>query len=245
MHPKMTGATAGRVLRQLSHDKRTIGLLFVVPAVLLGLLAWIYSDSPLIFDMIGAPLLGIFPFIVMFLITSVTTLRERSSGTLERLLAMPIGKLDILLGYALAFGFIAIVQALIVSFLAVHVYGLDVAGPEWFLILVALVDALLGTTLGLLLSAFARTEFQAVQFMPAFVLPQFLLCGLLVQVDKLPNILQIIANCLPLTYAVEAMQSVASEATISGSAYRDVLVVAGFAAAAVLLGAATLRRKVK
>lgn len=245
MHPKMTIATAGRVLRQLSHDKRTIGMLFVVPAVLLGLLAWVYSDTPLIFDMIGAPLLGIFPFIVMFLITSVTTLRERSSGTLERLLAMPIGKLDILLGYALAFGFVAIVQAAFVSFLAVRAYGLDVAGPEWFLVLVALVDALLGTTLGLLLSAFARTEFQAVQFMPAFVLPQFLLCGLLVPVDKLPNILQTIANCLPLTYAVDAMQGVTSEVSVNGDAYRDILVVAAFAAASILLGAATLRRKVK
>lgn len=245
MHPKMTIATAARVLRQLSHDKRTIGLLFVVPSVLLGLLAWIYSDSPLIFDMIGAPLLGIFPFIVMFLITSVTTLRERSSGTLERLLAMPIGKLDILLGYALAFGLIAILQATLVSFLSVHAYGLDVAGPEWFLVVVALVDALLGTTLGLLLSAFARTEFQAVQFMPAFVLPQFLLCGLLVPVDKLPDALHAISNCLPLTYAVKAMQAVTSETTISGGTYRDVLVVAAFALAAVLLGAATLRRRVK
>jgi ABC-2 type transport system permease protein len=195
--------------------------------------------------MIGAPLLGIFPFIVMFLITSVTTLRERSSGTLERLLAMPIGKLDILLGYALAFGCIAILQATLVSFLSVHVYGLDVVGPEWFLIVVALVDALLGTTLGLLVSAFARTEFQAVQFMPAFVLPQFLLCGLLVPVDKLPNILHAVADCLPLTYAVKAMQSVTSESTISGDTYRDVLVVAVFAVAAVLLGAATLRRRAK
>lgn len=245
MHPKMTLATAARVLRQLGHDHRTIALLFVVPAILLGLLAWIYSDSPLIYDMIGAPLLGIFPFIVMFLITSVTTLRERSSGTLERLLAMPIGKLDILLGYALAFGLIAILQATLVSFLAVHAYGLDVAGPEWFLIVVALVDALLGTTLGLLLSAFARTEFQAVQFMPAFVLPQFLLCGLLVPVEKLPGILEAVSNCLPLTYAVKAMQSVTNEVTVSGQAYRDVLVVAAFAVASILLGAATLRRRVK
>lgn len=245
MHPKMTIATAGRVLRQLSHDPRTIGLLFVVPAVLLGLLAWIYSDTPLVFDAIGAPLLGIFPFIVMFLITSVTTLRERSSGTLERLLAMPIGKLDIILGYALAFGAIAIVQATIVSFLAVHVFGLDVAGPEWFLIAVALVDALLGTALGLFVSAFAKTEFQAVQFMPAFVLPQFLLCGLLVKVDELPTVLHYVAECLPLTYAVDAMQHLVNQTSIHSEAYRDVGVVIAFGLGAILLGAVTLRRKTK
>jgi ABC-type multidrug transport system, permease component len=245
MHPKMTAATAKRVLRQLSHDPRTIGLLFVVPSVLLGLLAWIYSDTPLLFDAIGAPLLGIFPFIVMFLITSVTTLRERSSGTLERLLAMPIGKLDIILGYALAFGAIAIVQATIVSFLAVHAFGLNVAGPEWLLIVVALADALLGMALGLFVSAFATTEFQAVQFLPALVLPQFLLCGLLVPVDSLPNALHYIAECLPLTYAVEAMQHITSDKTIGTEAYGDIAIVLAFATAAILLGGATLRRKTK
>ncbi len=245
MHPSMTMATALRVLRQLSHDKRTIGMLFVIPLILMGLLAWIYSDTPLIFDMIGAPLLGVFPFVVMFLITSVTTLRERSSGTLERLLALPIGKLDILLGYAMAFGLTAVAQATLVSFVAVHIYGLNVAGPEWFLILVALVDALLGTALGLLVSAFARTEFQAVQFMPAVVLPQFLLCGLLVQVDKLPSALHVIANCLPLTYAVKAMQRLATEATVNGAAYGDVLIVLAFVVASILIGAATLRRRTK
>lgn len=245
MHPKMTMATAKRVLRQLSHDPRTIAMLFVVPSVLLGLLAWIYSDTPLIFDAIGAPLLGIFPFIVMFLITSVTTLRERSSGTLERLLAMPIGKLDIILGYALAFGAVAIAQATVVSFLAVHVFGLDVAGPEWFLVVVALADALLGTALGLFVSAFAKTEFQAVQFMPAFVLPQFLLCGLLVKLDGLPTVLHYVAQCLPLTYAVDAMQRLVGSASIHTQAYQDVCIVLAFAVVAILLGAATLRRKVK
>ena len=244
MNPRLTLATSSRVLRQLKHDKRTIALLFVVPCVLLWLLSWIYGDSPT-FDMIGAPLLGIFPFLMMFIVTSITTLRERSSGTLERLLAMPIGKLDILGGYAIAFGLIAIVQSLIVSTLAVYALGLDVAGPQWFLVLVALVDALLGTALGLCASALARTEFQAVQFMPAFVLPQALLCGLVKPVEQLPNILEAIARILPLTYAVDAMQLVTREATPSAQAYGDVMIVLAFAVAAIFLGAVTLRRQTK
>lgn len=244
MQPRLAFATALRVLKQLSHDLRTLALLFVVPSVLLGLLAWIYKDTP-VFDMVGAPLLCIFPFLMMFIVTSVTTLRERSSGTLERLLAMPISRLDILLGYALAFGLIAIVQATIVSTLAVYAYGLDVPGPQWFLILVALVDALLGTALGLCASALARTEFQAVQFMPAFVLPQALLCGLLMPLNQLPRILEVIARFLPLTYAVDAMQLVTHEHTPSAQAYGDVLFVLAFVVAAILVGAATLRRKTK
>jgi len=244
MQLRLTLATAARVLKQLEHDKRTLGLLFVVPCVLLGLLAWIYGDSPT-FDFIGAPLLGIFPFLMMFIITSVTTLRERSSGTLERLLAMPIGRLDILGGYALAFGLIAIVQSAIVSTLAVYGLGLDIAGPQWFLMLIALVDALLGTALGLCASALARTEFQAVQFMPAFVLPQALLCGLLMPLEQLPRVLEVIARVLPLTYAVDAMQLVTREASPSSQAYGDVLIVLAFALAAVFLGAVTLRRRTK
>jgi ABC-2 type transport system permease protein len=245
MSPRRTVATSVRVLRQLGHDHRTLGLLFVVPVVLLGLLAWVFSETPRVFDMIGAALLGVFPFIVMFVVTSIATLRERSGGTLERLLAMPVGKLDIILGYGLSFGLLAVVQGTIASTFAVHVFGLDIAGPQWLLIVVAVANAVLGTTLGLLASAFARTEFQAVQFMPAFVLPQFLLCGLLVPVQNMPGFLEGVANVLPLTYAVDAMANISRETTISGDTVTDLLTVLAFATAAIVLGAATLRRQTK
>lgn len=194
MSIRRTLATSSRVMSQLKHDHRTLGLLFVVPVVLMGLLAWIFEASPMVFDKLGPPLLGIFPFVMMFIVTSVTMLRERSSGTLERLLTMPVARLDILLGYALSFGFVAIVQAALASAASIFIFDLDIAGPVWFLVVIALADALLGMALGLLASAFARTEFQAVQFMPAFVLPQALLCGLVVPLDKLPTILHWIAN---------------------------------------------------
>lgn len=244
MHLNMTVATAARVLRQLSHDVRTVALLFIVPCILLGILSWMYGGGA-VFDQIGAPLLGIIPFLMMFVVTSVTTLRERSSGTLERLLTMPIGKLDILLGYALAFGLVAVLQSVFVSTTSVYVFGLDVVGPQWFLIAVALVVALLGTALGLCASALARTEFQAVQFMPAFVLPQILLCGLLLPISQLPTTLEVIARILPLTYAIDAMQRVTIEANPSSEAFNDILVIIIFVVAAILLGAATLRRRTK
>ncbi|HSW79822.1 MAG TPA: ABC transporter permease [Candidatus Saccharimonadales bacterium] len=245
MHPRIVLATSARVFKQLRHDPRTLALMLVVPCVLLGLLAWMYSDTPLLFDHIGASLLGIFPFVIMFLITSITTLRERTSGTLERLLAMPVGKLDIILGYALTFGFLAMIQSLVAGFISIHVYGLNVVGPEWFVFVIAIVDAILGAALGLFVSAFASTEFQAVQFMPAFILPQFLLCGLLVPLAHLPHALYLIAKCLPLTYSVSAMQWVSIQPAISDEAYRDVLIVLAFAVGAIILGAATLRRQTK
>jgi len=242
MNPPLLLATARRVLLQVRADPRTVALLLVVPCVLIGLLAWIYSGTNT-FDAIGAPLLGVFPFVVMFLVTSIATLRERSSGTLERLLSTPLGKADFLGGYAVAFGALAVVQALVATAFAIWVCGLDVAGPVWLLLLVAVVDALLGTAIGLLLSAFARTEFQAVQFMPAFVLPQFLLCGLLVPRDAMPEVLSAVSDLLPLSYAVDAMRTVTVEASGVSTVAGDVAVVAGFVVAAITLGSLTLRRR--
>lgn len=242
MNPRLAIATAGRVLQQVRADHRTVGLLIVVPVVLIGLLAWIFSGTK-VFDNIGAPLLGVFPFVVMFLVTSVTTLRERSSGTLERLLSTPLGKGDFLAGYAVAFGALAVGQALVATGFAVWVFGLDVAGPRWLLVVVAVVDAVLGTATGLFVSAFARTEFQAVQFMPAFVLPQFLLCGLLVPRDALPRALELLSDVLPLSYAVDAMRTVTTELDAAAEVGRDVMIVAVFAVAAIAAGSLTLRRR--
>ena len=242
MNPAVTLATARRVLGQLRHDHRTLAMLIVVPCVLLSLLAWIF-DGTRTFDGLGAPLLGIFPFVVMFLVTSVATLRERTSGTLERLLTMPIGKLDLLVGYALAFGLVAVVQATVAATLSVTLLGLDIAGPFWFLLLVAVLDALLGMALGLFVSAFAATEFQAVQFMPAFVLPQFLLCGLLVPRDRMDDVLHAVSSVLPLSYAVDAMRDLGTTEGVAAEAWGDLSVVAFAIVLALGLGAATLRRR--
>jgi ABC-2 type transport system permease protein len=242
MSARLTLVTAGRVLRQIRHDPRTIGLLVVVPCVLLGLLAWIYQNTP-VFDSLGAPLLGVFPFVVMFLVTSIATLRERRSGTLERLLTLPLGKGDLLGGYAVAFGALAAVQAVIATAFSVWVLGLDVAGSTSLLLVVAVVDAVLGTALGLFLSAFAATEFQAVQFLPAFVLPQFLLCGLLVPRDELPAFLHAVSAILPLSYAVDAMRTITTDASGGADVARDMAIVLAFAVAALAAGSATLRRR--
>jgi ABC-2 type transport system permease protein len=242
MNVRRTLVTAGRVLAQLRSDHRTIALMLVVPCVLMGLLAWIFADTP-VFDQIGAALLGVFPFVVMFLVTSIATLRERTSGTLERLLTTPMGKGDFMFGYALAFGLMAVVQALIATAFAVWVCGLDVAGPLWMLVAVAVLDALLGTALGLLASGFARSEFQAVQFMPAFVLPQFLLCGLLVARDRLPDVLRVVSDVLPLSYAVDAMKAVTTSATPGSDVTANATVIAVWVVVALVLGSLTLRRR--
>jgi ABC-2 type transport system permease protein len=242
MSARLTLATARRVLRQLRQDRRTVAMMLLVPVLLLSLLAWVYDGSDT-FDRIGPPLLGIFPFIVMFLVTSVATLRERTSGTLERLLTMPVGKGDLLVGYALAFGLVAVVQSTLAAGVAIYDLDMELAGSAWLVVVVALANGLLGTALGLLVSAFARSEFQAVQFLPAVILPQFLLCGLLVPRADMPEALQSVSDALPLSYAVDALTEVQTTAGLSGSIGQDLAVILGFTAAALAAGAATLRRR--
>jgi ABC-2 type transport system permease protein len=234
-------ATSRRALLQLPHDPRTIGLMIVVPVLLMGLLAWILSGTHG-FDLYGPMYLGVFPLIIMFLVTSVATLRERTGGTLERLLTMPLSKTDFIFGYALAFGTFAVLQAAVVSAFSFGVYGMDVAGSAWMVGVVAVADALLGTALGLFVSAFATTEFQAVQFMPVILIPQFLLSGIVVPRDQLPDVLRWISDVLPLSYAIDATLKVMTASADSGF-WKDIVVIGVWAAGALFLGSATLRRR--
>jgi ABC-2 type transport system permease protein len=240
---RVTLATTRRVLQQLRADHRTIALLFVVPLVLLTLLRYVFDESPLVFQSVGGPLLALFPFVTMFLVTSVAMLRERTSGTLERLLSLPMAKGDLLTGYALAFGLLAVVQTSIAAAVTLGPLGLNVRGSVGLVVVLAVLDALLGTALGLLLSAFARSEFQAVQFLPAVVLPQLLLCGLFGDRDAMARPLQWLSDVFPLTYAVQGMQRVCASADVTGLLLRDLAVIAGCTVLFIALGAATLPRR--
>jgi ABC-2 type transport system permease protein len=241
MSGRITLATTLRVLAQIRHDHRTIALLLVVPSALLFLLQQLLGD--LQFDRLGAPMLGMFPFITMFLVTSISMLRERTTGTLERLMTMPLAKLDLLGGYGIAFALLATVQALVTSAVAFLLLGLDVAGSSWLIIALAVLNAVLGSSLGLLASAFASSEFQAVQFMPAFVLPQILLCGLLIPLDQMAGWLEAVASVLPLTFAFEALDAVAVDGDSLADVGGDVTVLLAMTAVAIGLAALTLRRR--
>jgi ABC-2 type transport system permease protein len=240
--PALTLATTRRILTQLRHDPRTVVMLVLVPTLLMILLRYVFN-SPLVFSHVAPALLGVFPFLIMFLIASITTLRERTTATLERLMTLPIGRLDLLFGYALAFGAIAVVQVALAAGVSLSWLGLDLAGSVGMLLVIAVLDALLGMALGLFVSAFARTEFQAIQFMPVFVLPQILLCGLFVPRENMGWLLRWLSDVMPLSYAVEALNRVTASSTIDAVILRNLVVVACCALLALVLGAATLRRR--
>jgi ABC-2 type transport system permease protein len=240
---RATGATALRVIMQLRRDRRTLVLIVAVPCLLVFLVHELFVDRPQVFQHLGVPLLGLFPLISMFLVTSITMLRERTTGTLERLMTMPLEKADLLFGYASAFALVAAVQASIVSFVGFGLLGLEAAHATALVVALAVANAVLGMAFGLFLSAFARTEFQAVQFMPAFILPQLLLCGLLVPRDSMAEWLRWVSAFFPLTYAYDALARTADDADLGPRFWLDVAVVLGSTILALALGAATLRRR--
>lgn len=235
-------ATARRVLQQLAHDRRSVALVVLLPSLLMVLFKGVFDGDQATFDRIGPQLLGIFPFTIMFLLTSVTMVRERTSGTLERLLTTPLRRHELVLGYGLAFGLAGLVQALVSSAVAVWGLGLGVRSP-WVVVLLAVVDALLGTALGLLMSAFATTEFQAVQFMPLVVIPQFLLCGLLTPRADMAGPLSALSDALPLSYAADAFTEATRSSGLSGGIGQDLLVLVACVLAAIAGASATLRRR--
>jgi ABC-2 type transport system permease protein len=243
MSAAATASTTLRVLTQLRRDPRTIALLLLVPALLITLLRFVFDGQPATFDRLGGPMIGLFPFITMFLVTSITMLRERTGGTLERLMSMPVGKLDLLAGYGAAFAAVAALQAAITATVAFALLDLDVAGSTSAVVALAIGNAVLGMSLGLFVSAFATSEFQAVQFMPAFVLPQLLLCGIFVARDEMASALEAISDALPLTYAFDALDRVASGGDFGARGWLDVAVVVGVTLLALGLGALTLRRR--
>ncbi len=242
MNTMLALATARRILNQLRHDRRTVVMMILVPSLLLVLLRYVFNSAQA-FSAAAPALLAVFPFAIMFIVTSITTLRERTTATLERLMTMPIAKLDLLVGYALAFGLVAVLQVLVATGISLTWLGLEIDGSVWLLVLIAVLDALLGTALGLFASAFARTEFQAVQFMPAIVMPQILLCGLFAPRASMTPVLEWLSNIMPLSYAVDALTQVTHSADVDATLVRNLLIVAGCGLLALVLGAATLRRR--
>lgn len=248
-HLKPFGATTFRILRQLVADRRSIAMIVLVPILVITLMYFMFQNAPKPargvspFQNACLILLGLLPLIVMFLITSISMQRERVSGTLERILTTPLRRLDLLAAYGTAFSLAAAAQATIACVLAFSLLGFDTAGSPIWVFVIAIANAVLGVGLGLLCSAFARTEFQAVQFMPVVIVPQLLLCGIIVPRDMLPDWLQWISNVLPASYALEALREVGRHPELTATAVRDIAVVIGFAVMALGLAAATLRRR--
>jgi ABC-2 type transport system permease protein len=197
-------------------------------------------------DYFGAAAIGLIVFFLVFVVTIVSFLNERSQGTLERLMASPLRRGEIVVGYMIGFTVLALVQSVEVLLFALYVLNVHNAGNVFLIFGIEALMAIAAVNLGIFLSMFARTEFQAVQFIPLVIVPQFLLSGILFPVESEPTWLQYLSNVLPLTHAVNALRAVMIKgADLTWSSLQlDTGVVAAFVILFVAAGTATLRRRV-
>jgi ABC-2 type transport system permease protein len=197
-------------------------------------------------DYFGAAFIGIVVFFLVFVVTIVSFLNERTQGTLERLMASPLRRVEIVIGYMLGFTVLALIQSAEVLVFSLAVLKVHNAGNVALIFGIEALMAIAAVNLGIFLSMFARTEFQAVQFIPLVIVPQLLLSGVLFPVSTEPKPLQLLSNVLPLTYAVNGLRDVMIKgADLTWSSLQlDVGVVLGFVLLVLVAGATTLRRRI-
>ena len=232
---------AQRIILQLLHDRRTLALLIIVPLVIASLIGVIVPDK-MTLDFVAPPMLAILIFFFGFILPGINALRERSQGTMERLMASPASRMDIVGGYLLGFLLFALLQTMVLFFYNTYVFDVSFHGELWQILIF---QALLGTgavCMGIFFSILARNEFQMMQFIPLIILPQIVLCGLLWPISQMPDYLQWLANALPLTYGVEGINALMVQGQSLADIGKDVGILAGYAVGMLILAAVTLRR---
>ena len=233
-----TLAIALRILRQISRDRRSLALIIVAPIVVMALVGFSFGDQQGVLDRIAPGLIAVFVLFFTFVLTGVSFLRERAQGTLERLLTTPVGRADILVGYTTGFFVLAMVQSVIVVTFTLLVLQVNYQGSIWQIWTVLVPLVVVGVSLGVFISTFARNEFQVVQFIPLLLAPQIFLSGVIAEVDKMPAVLEVLAYLLPLTYAVDGLQDIMLRGDSLGSLGLELGVLALYVVA--LLTAATV-----
>ncbi|MCK4368939.1 MAG: ABC transporter permease [Dehalococcoidales bacterium] len=241
MIPSQAFTIATRIINQLIRDRRTMVLIVVVPLVVMTLIGLSFPEGTVL-DYIAPALLATMALFFSFLLTGISFLRERSQGTMERLMASPVSRLDIVVGYLFGFFIFALLQTLIVVLFTIYALDVTYQGDLWQIFIFQIVIITAAVNLGIFISTFARNEFQMVQFIPLIIFPQIFLCGVIWPVEQMPNYLQWLSKILPLTYGVDGLRDI----MLAGKSLLDVgfelAVLVGFAVVISIIAAFTLRR---
>lgn len=236
---------AGRIINQVVRDRRTLALILVVPVVVMTIIWLSFPEEIGTLDYVAPALLATLALFFGFLLTGISFLRERSQGTLERLMASPVSQADIVLGYLLGFFLFALLQSLIIVLFTVYALDIHYTGDIWQIFVFQTVILIGAINLGIFISAFAKNEFQMVQFIPLIILPQVFLCGLLWPVAQMNTALQWVAKFLPLTYAVSGLRDIMLNGKSLVEAGGDLSVLVGFAVGISIITAFSLQRRSK
>ncbi|MCU4717328.1 ABC transporter permease [Halapricum hydrolyticum] len=220
---------ATRILLSLRGDRRTLALVVVVPAFLIWLLSEVFARP----EPVAPILLGVFVFFLTYILTAIGFLRERTAGTLERVLVAPVSRSGLVLGYVVGFGVLATVQSLVLLLAAVAFLDVSFANGVALFVLIELLGALTALGTGVVLSLFAQNEFQAIQFIPVVITPQVILGGTFMPVEELPTYLEYPARLMPITYLIDAMEYVVLDVGTTSEFWTAVAVLVGFVIAAI------------
>jgi ABC-2 type transport system permease protein len=232
---------AQRIILQLIRDRRTMVLLIIVPLVIASLVGVIVPDKTTL-DYVAPPMLAVLILFFGFLLPGINALRERSQGTMERLMASPVSRLDIVGGYLLGFLLFALIQTMVLFFYNTYVFNVSFHGDLWQILVFQILIGIGAVCMGIFFSILARNEFQMMQFIPLIILPQIILCGLIWPVEKMPDYLQWLAKALPLTYGVDGIKALMVQGQSLLDIGKDIGVLAGYAVGLLILAALTLRR---
>ena len=228
-------------MTQLARDRRTIALILIAPLVIASLIG-VSVPNKMILDSTLPAILAMLILFFGFLLSGISFLRERSQGTRERLMASPVSRVDILVGYLLGFLVFAMLQTLILFFYSVYVLKVDFHGSLWQIIIFQILIGILAVCLGIFISAFAKNEFQMVQFIPLIIVPQVFVCGLLFPVSQMPGYLQWLAKFLPLTYGVDGIRALMLQGQSLLDIPKEIIVLVAYAVVLMVLAGISLRR---
>ena len=241
MIPSQAFTIASRIMRQLIRDRRTLALIVLVPVVVMTLIGLSFPEGNVL-DFIAPALLATLALFFSFLLTGISFLRERSQGTMERLMASPVSRLDIVVGYLFGFFIFALTQTLIIVLFTIYVLDVHYYGNLWQIFVFQTIVITGAVNLGIFISTFARNEFQMVQFIPLILFPQIFLCGVIWPVEQMPDYLQWLSVILPLRYAVDGLRDIMLAGKNLTDVWFELVVLVGFAAVMSVLAAITLRR---
>jgi ABC-2 type transport system permease protein len=218
-----------------------MALIILVPVVMMGIIGASFPEESIL-DYIAPAMIATLALFFSFLLTGISFLRERSQGTLERLMASPVTRLDVVVGYLFGFFLFALAQTSIIILFTIYVLGANFMGELLDIFIFQTIIIAGSVTLGIFTSTFARNEFQMVQFIPLIITPQIFLAGILWPVEQMPEYLQWLSRIMPLTYAVDGLRDI----MLVGQNLLDVgfelAVLIGFTIVTSLLAASVLRR---
>ena len=237
-----TYAIANRIVLQLVRDHRSMALIFVAPIMVMALVGFTFSDQEDTLDRIAPGLIATFTMIFTFMLTGVSFLRERTQGTLERLMMTPVGRGDILIGYLLGFAPFALIQASAILLFTTLGLRVHYQGELWQIAVLLVTLVIVAVNLGIFVSTFAKNEFQVIQFIPLILAPQIFLSGIIVPTDQMPGYFQMVARVLPLRYAVDGLRSIMIAGEPVTGIAKELGVLWAVALALLILAAWSLRR---